>query len=258
MAEIAPPEPRSLADELGSILQLSGQMTAQQQQAFINTYKQTLGIGAKTWSKWMAPGGGLDVTLAGQDRERLMAIQFMREHGAEAQQALLASNPALARSLGYVDAMATGAFQNIPEISSTAQPAGPRCPQARGQAEPGGGAHGAAERAGGLRGPRASDGGLGLARRGAQPRHPQPPAARAGPDVCRLARGECGAIRAPGRPARQRDQLCPGHLRDADDRGGALAIDQQLPGAAPRGRPRISRRPGRPRSATPATSSIRT
>jgi hypothetical protein len=117
MPEIAPPQPRDLNAEIPGILNLSNQLTQQQSQAFQQNFQNAINTGASTWSQWMGPGGGLDVTLAGQDRERLMAIQFMQQHGLQAQQALLASNPALARSLGYVDQLNQASMQNVPEIS---------------------------------------------------------------------------------------------------------------------------------------------
>src|SRR5258705_8124996 len=117
MPEVAPPQPRDLQSEIGSILDLSGQLTAQQSAAFQQNFQNAINVGSSTWMQWMAPGGGVDVTVNAQDRERLQAIQFMQSHGLEAQQALLSSNPALARSLGYVDQLNQASMARVPEIS---------------------------------------------------------------------------------------------------------------------------------------------
>jgi hypothetical protein len=115
MPEVAPPQPRSLTEELGGIINLSGQLTAQQSQAFQQNFENLVESGGNTWMKWMPEGG--EVIMNQMDIERQRAIQFMSQYGPQAQLALLQSNPALARSLGYVDQLNQASMQNVPEIS---------------------------------------------------------------------------------------------------------------------------------------------
>lgn len=116
MADIAPPEPRSLGDEIGSILQLSGALTQQQAQASVQTNAQLVAqnlaaVRKENWGLYEDIGDEV-WALRGAN------IDWLRTMGPEAQQAYLAANPALARSLGYVDEMASASALGTPQMTA--------------------------------------------------------------------------------------------------------------------------------------------
>lgn len=116
MPEVAPPQPRDLQSEIGSILQLSGALTDQQSQAFLQNYRSMINQAGSTWMNWIGPGSQIIRDQQNLDRNAL--VNWMQTQGPAAQQALLASNPALNRALTGVDQLNTALQSNMPEIST--------------------------------------------------------------------------------------------------------------------------------------------
>ncbi len=110
-----PPVPQPIAYDPVMMQQVMADSAATQTAAYVDGQKQM----HRLQMKWlpedypMVEGLRRDSELL--DRQAM--IDFLNQYGLEAQQAMLASNPALAKSLGYVESMAD-ATKLTPEITA--------------------------------------------------------------------------------------------------------------------------------------------